>query len=76
MQGQLQIHWELIKLALSSVSNLAIIPVQDILGLGESARMNRPGTIKGNWQWRLEKGELKPQTAERLRKLTETFGRD
>ena len=48
-----QINWELIKLAFASVSNLAIIPVQDVLGLGESARMNRPATIKGNWQWRL-----------------------
>ncbi len=66
-----QVHWELIKLALSSVSNLAIIPVQDILGLGQSARMNRPGKIKGNWQWRLKKGQLTPHIAKKLAKLTQ-----
>ena len=57
-----QINWELIKLAFASAANLAIIPVQDILGLGESARMNRPATIKGNWQWRLNPGQLTPHT--------------
>lgn len=65
-----QINWELIKLAFASVANLAIIPVQDILGLGESARMNRPGTIKGNWQWRLGRGQVKPQISKKLAKLT------
>ena len=57
-----QINWELIKLAFASVANLAIIPVQDILGLDESARMNHPATIKGNWQWRLNQGQLTPHT--------------
>jgi 4-alpha-glucanotransferase len=70
-----QIHWEFIKLALSSVSNLAIIPVQDILGLGASARMNRPGTIKGNWQWRLNPGQLTPRISKKLAKLTKISGR-
>jgi len=80
-----QINWELIKLAFASVSNLAIIPVQDILGLGESARMNRPATIKGNWQWRLNPGQLTPHTersdgpaseiSKRIAKLTQITGR-
>jgi 4-alpha-glucanotransferase len=70
-----QINWELIKLAFASVANLAIIPVQDVLGLGESARMNRPGTIKGNWQWRLSRGQIKPQISKKLAKLTSTCDR-
>jgi 4-alpha-glucanotransferase len=65
-----QINWELIKLAFASVANLAIIPVQDCLGLGESARMNRPGRIKGNWQWRLCPGELTPQISKKIAKLS------
>jgi 4-alpha-glucanotransferase len=65
-----QIHWELIKLAFASIANLAIIPVQDCLGLGESARMNRPGRIKDNWQWRLCPGELTPQISKKIAKLT------
>ncbi|MEZ4275811.1 MAG: 4-alpha-glucanotransferase [Nitrospirales bacterium] len=42
------IHWDLIRLAMSSVAQLAMIPFQDILGLGSECRMNRPGTLKGN----------------------------
>jgi 4-alpha-glucanotransferase len=65
-----QINWELIKLAFASVANLAIIPVQDVLGLGESARMNRPGKIKGNWQWRLNPGQITQQISKKLAELT------
>ena len=50
-------HWSLIELALGSRARLALIPAQDVLGLGEEARMNRPGTVKGNWAWRLEPGD-------------------
>jgi 4-alpha-glucanotransferase len=60
---------------MSSVANLSIIPVQDILGLDEDARMNHPGVIKGNWQWRLGPGQITPQIAKKLAGLTETFGR-
>jgi 4-alpha-glucanotransferase len=70
-----QINWEIIKLALSSVSNLAIIPIQDLLNLNESARINRPGKIKDNWLWRLHKGQIKPQIAKKLAKLTQIAGR-
>ena len=70
-----QINWELIKLAFASVANLAIIPVQDILGLGESARMNRPGKIKGNWQWQLNMGQITPQISKKLLKITEISSR-
>ena len=70
-----QLHWQLIRLAACSVCDTVIVPMQDILGLGEEARMNRPATIKDNWQWRLSGKALKPSIAKRLRKLTETYGR-
>ena len=70
-----RLHWQLIRLAMSSVCDTVIVPMQDILGLGESARMNRPATIKGNWQWRLSPTALKPSIAANLKKLTKTFGR-
>jgi 4-alpha-glucanotransferase len=73
--GVSQIPWELIRLAEKSVSDTVIIQMQDILGLDEQSRMNLPATEKGNWQWRLLPGALKPSIAERLRKLTKTFGR-
>ncbi|MEK7699743.1 MAG: 4-alpha-glucanotransferase, partial [Planctomycetota bacterium] len=69
------IHWELIRLAMMSVANLVIIPMQDILGLGEEARMNRPSTIAGNWQWRLSHARLTPDASRKLLELTEIYGR-
>ena len=70
-----EIHWELIRLALSSVSNLVIIPVQDILGLCENARMNRPASSKGNWKWLLEAKELTRQISGKLAGLTQSHDR-
>ena len=64
-------HWSLIELALKSPAALAILPAQDILGLGDEARMNRPGTTDANWTWRLEDGQLTPALAARLRAATE-----
>ncbi|PZV13928.1 MAG: 4-alpha-glucanotransferase [Leptolyngbya sp.] len=69
------IHWDLIRLAFSSVSNLAIIPLQDFFGLGTSARMNYPGKPSGNWEWRYWGGLITPELAERIKSLTHTFGR-
>ncbi len=63
--------WELIAMAYSSPASLAIVPAQDVLGLGSEARMNRPGTTRGNWQWRLEAGQLTAALARRLRTLAE-----
>lgn len=68
-------HWELIDMAYSSRANLAIVPVQDVLGLGSEARMNRPGAALGNWRWRLERGALTPALARRLRESAEAHGR-
>jgi 4-alpha-glucanotransferase len=63
-------HWSLIELAMGSRAQLAIIPMQDVLGLGSDARMNRPGEIRGNWSWRLPRGQLTDGLATRLRAAT------
>jgi 4-alpha-glucanotransferase len=68
-------HWGLIELAYSSRAALAVVPAQDVLGLGGVARMNRPGVASGNWSWRLERGALTPALARRLRRLAEQHGR-
>jgi 4-alpha-glucanotransferase len=70
-----EIHWEMIRQVLSSVADLAITPVQDLLGLGTESRMNRPGTAVGNWEWRLRPGALTPAVLERLAHLTRLYGR-
>jgi 4-alpha-glucanotransferase len=62
--------WSLIDLCLGSRASLAVIPAQDVLGLGGEARMNRPGHPHGNWSWRLEAGQLTAALAERLRAAT------
>ncbi len=64
-----------IRLAYTSVAELAIVPVQDVLDLGSEARMNMPGTVEGNWLWRFEPSGLDPERAERLRLLAEVSGR-
>ena len=69
------INWEFIKMAMLSVANLTIIPMQDILGLGEEARMNRPATTEGNWVWRLLPDQLTPALTQILREMTEIYGR-
>jgi len=68
-------HWGLIELAYASRATLAIVPAQDVLGLGSEARMNRPGRTEGNWRWRLERGALTPALARRLHDLAEQHGR-
>lgn len=69
------LHWDLIRLAMMSVARIAIFPLQDLLGLGEEARMNRPGTATGNWTWRLPDKSLTPALARRLLKMTRLYGR-
>jgi 4-alpha-glucanotransferase len=68
-------HWSLLEIALGSRAALSIFPAQDVLGLGDEARMNRPGTTAGNWTWRLEEGQLTDALAARLREATERSGR-
>ncbi len=67
--------WPLIHWALISPARLAIVPMQDVLGLGESHRMNLPGTTSGNWQWRFDWHQLPKDLQERLRRRIEMSGR-
>jgi len=64
------IHWDLIKLALKSNANTVIIPLQDIMGLDSSARMNIPGTNSGNWRWRFNWDLLTSESMDKMRDLT------
>ena len=70
-----QVAWKLIALAWSSVADLAIAPMQDFLNLDDDARMNTPSTSQGNWQWRMADGALTDALAEKIRRLTCTYGR-
>ncbi|RNC70979.1 MAG: 4-alpha-glucanotransferase [Desulfuromonadales bacterium] len=70
-----EITWELMRVALASVADLAIFPLQDLLGLDGSARMNLPGTPNGNWSWRFPEDLLSDALAERLLDLTVLYGR-
>ncbi len=69
------IHWDMIRLAQVSVSELALLPIQDVLGLGSEARMNVPGTTRGNWCWRAQRRDLSRARAARLRSLAVETGR-
>ncbi|MHC0064480.1 4-alpha-glucanotransferase [Nostoc sp. UIC 10890] len=69
------IQWDLIRLALSSIANQAIIPLQDVLGLGNEARMNFPSVAEGNWEWRYQAGALTDELRDRLKVLTRLNGR-
>ena len=70
------IAWDLIRLALASVADTAIVPLQDVLRLGDEARMNTPGRLGGNWAWRYHHDQLQPGLADGLRDLVFTYGRD
>ncbi|OQA44153.1 MAG: 4-alpha-glucanotransferase [Chloroflexi bacterium ADurb.Bin325] len=69
------IAWDFIRLAWSSVANQAVATLQDVMSLGEEARMNYPSRIGGNWQWRYTADMLTPALAARLRDFSETYGR-
>jgi 4-alpha-glucanotransferase len=70
-----EIEWDLIRAAYESVAGTAVVPLQDVLGLGSEARMNTPGTRYGNWEWRARRSQFRPDLASRLRKLAERTGR-
>ncbi len=70
-----EIHWDFIRGVLASVANMAVIPLQDLLGLGTEARMNLPNSSDGNWSWRYEARALTEGIATRLRDLTKLYGR-
>lgn len=71
-----ELHWDVIRMAMMSVASIAIVPMQDILGGGEEMRMNRPGTGKGNWTWRLMEDHLTPLLSRRLLNMTTLYGRN
>lgn len=70
-----EMPWPLITAAYQSVARLAVVPMQDLLGLGSDHRMNTPGTETGNWQWRFDWEQLPAGLGIRLRRLAEIYGR-
>ena len=70
-----RVHWRLVQTALASVAQMAIIPWQDVLGLGSEARMNLPGAPEGNWRWRWRPGPGDEEALRQLRDLTHLYGR-
>ncbi|MDM7995845.1 MAG: 4-alpha-glucanotransferase [Acidobacteriota bacterium] len=67
--------WDLIRLAVSSVADIAILPMQDVVGLGTEARMNIPSTVENNWRWRMTEEQMKSEVAGRLREMNYIYGR-
>lgn len=70
-----KLTWDLIALAMGSVSDLCIIPAQDYLCLPNSARINTPSTLGGNWKWRMAGGVFDDKLCEKIRKMTKLYGR-
>ncbi|MCI8887434.1 MAG: 4-alpha-glucanotransferase [Hungatella sp.] len=70
-----KISWDFIRLAVASVADLAIIPLQDYLCVGKEGRINTPSTLGGNWTWRLKEGEFTKKIIKKCRKLNEIYGR-
>ncbi len=68
-------NWGFIRTAYSSVSDYAIVQMQDILGLGSEARINIPSTLGGNWTWRMKKGAATPKLAKKLYNLSKNYRR-
>jgi len=69
------VAWDFIRLAFASVSQLAIIPMQDALRLPAECRMNTPATSSGNWTWRMEESAMSPELAQRLATLVNVYDR-
>ena len=70
-----ELYKPFISMLMRSEANLAIVPIQDYLGLGKEARMNQPSTVGKNWKWRVTEEQLSEELKEELRKLTVRFGR-
>ena len=70
-----EINWVMIQAVLASIADVAMVPLQDVLGLGSSARMNLPGTVGGNWKWRYRPGALSGELSARLRSLVNLYDR-
>lgn len=70
-----EVHWTLVRAAMASVADLAVVPHQDLVGLGSAGRMNRPGTVTENWDFRLSAAMLDRGTRDRLGELVWLYGR-
>lgn len=70
-----EIHWDFIRLAMASVANLCVIPMQDYLGIGSEGRVNTPSTLGSNWTWRMKPGQTTEALAKRIRQMTKLYGR-
>ena len=68
-------HWGILRGGMSSVADLFVAQMQDYLGLGGEARMNTPGILGGNWQWRMLPGQITPELTARLARMTNIYGR-
>ena len=75
LEGDAGVEWAMIRAAYTSVAESAVVPLQDVLGLGSEARMNRPGANGGNWSWRAREEEIRDGLSARLRRLAEVAGR-
>src|SRR5699024_119261 len=70
-----ELPWDFIRLAMGSVADLCIIPMQDYLGLGSEARINYPSTLGNNWKWRMKKDAFTDELAEKIRRETKLYAR-
>ena len=68
-------HWGILRGGMSSVAELFVAQMQDFLGLGAEARMNTPGTLGGNWQWRLAEGQITEELTAKIAEMTRLYGR-
>ena len=68
-------HWGMMRAAWASPAGLAVVQMQDLLGLGSEARMNIPSTLGGNWQWRALPGSYGPKLARRLHREMKVYQR-
>jgi 4-alpha-glucanotransferase len=74
--GAAEIHWDLIRCACASVADTALYPMQDVLGLGSTHRMNFPGKGDGYWEWRFSWDQVRPEHAQRLAHFCRLYRRD
>lgn len=70
-----EIHWDFVRTVLASVADTAVVPLQDLLGLGSEARMNLPGRPAGNWRWRFQSEHMTQDLRDRLRMMNMLYGR-
>ena len=70
-----EIHWDMIRLALASVARVAVVPLQDLLGVGAEGRMNVPARESGNWGWRYQAEALTKEIGARFGEMTKVYGR-